>query len=182
MLFKDRLEIWNPGKLPHGMTIEKLNSKHNSQPVNPVLANPVYLTGYIEQMGTGTTDIIEKCESYGLRRPVFTQDEGFLAVLWRPKKDNVDGERSQAIDHVTDHVTDHVKKLILTIRGDTKTRVEIMNSMGLKNRGNLRDNYIKPAVSDGYVAMLYPNAPKRTDQAYYLTEKGLKLFALLKEI
>ena len=59
MLFKDRVEIWNPDSLPHGMTIGKLNSRHNSQPVNPVLANPVYLTGYIEQMGTGTTDIIE---------------------------------------------------------------------------------------------------------------------------
>ena len=67
MLFKDRLEVWNPGKLPQGMTIAKLTKGHNSNPVNPVLANPVYLTGYIEQMGTGTTDIIERCLEYGLR-------------------------------------------------------------------------------------------------------------------
>lgn len=81
MLFKDRLEIWNPGRLPHGMTIEKLNGRHNSQPVNPVLANPVYLTGYIEQMGTGTTDIIEQCEGYGLRKPEFIQEDDFLTIL-----------------------------------------------------------------------------------------------------
>ena len=187
MLFKDRLEVWNPGRLPQGMTIEKLNGKHNSQPVNPVLANPVYLTGYIEQMGTGTTDIIEQCESHGLRRPQFIQDDDFMTILWRPEKEdagnvtgNVAGSATDHVtDHVADHVTDHVKRLILAIRGDTKTRDEIMSCLGLKNRGNLRDGYIKPAVSAGYVAMLYPASPRRTDQAYYLTEKGLEMLKLI---
>lgn len=85
MLFKDRLEVWNPGRLPQGMTIDKLSSVHASRPVNPVLANPVYLTGYIEQMGTGTTDIIERCEKAGLRTPEFYQDEDFRTILWRPE-------------------------------------------------------------------------------------------------
>ena len=30
MLFKDRLEVWNPSKLPQGMTIAKLNKEHTS--------------------------------------------------------------------------------------------------------------------------------------------------------
>lgn len=84
MLFRDRLEVWNPGRLPHGMTIENLSGVHRSRPVNPVLANPVYLAGYIEQMGTGTTDIIERCKDAGLRTPEFIQDEDFLTILWRP--------------------------------------------------------------------------------------------------
>ena len=84
-LFKDRLEVWNPGRLPQGMTIDKLSSVHASRPVNPVLANPVYLTGYIEQMGTGTTDIIVRCEKAGLRTPEFYQDEDFRTILWKPE-------------------------------------------------------------------------------------------------
>ena len=88
MLFKDRLEVWNPGKLPLGMTIDKLRNLHSSRPVNPTLANPVYLTGYIEQMGTGTTDIIEQCEKVGLRTPEFHQDEDFLTIIWRPEIKN----------------------------------------------------------------------------------------------
>ena len=67
------------------MTIDKLSSVHASRPVNPVLANPVYLTGYIEQMGTGTTDIIERCEKAGLRTPEFYQDDDFRTILWRPE-------------------------------------------------------------------------------------------------
>lgn len=62
-------------------------------------------------MGTGTTDIIGQCESYGLRKPEFIQEEDFLTILWRPKKEDADSETGQ--------VTDHVKKLILIIRGDT---------------------------------------------------------------
>lgn len=32
----------------------------------------------------------------------------------------------------------------------------------------------------GYVAQLHPDSAKRRDQAYYLTQKGLELFASLK--
>ena len=67
------------------MTIAKLNKEHTSNPVNPVLAHPVYLSGYIEQMGTGTTDIIDHCLDYGLRKPEFHQDDDFRVVLWRPE-------------------------------------------------------------------------------------------------
>ena len=48
MLFKDRLEVWSPGSLPHGMTIGKLSKTHKSVPVNPLLARAMYLKGYIE--------------------------------------------------------------------------------------------------------------------------------------
>lgn len=99
MLFKDRLEVWNPGRLPQGMTIDKLSGVHASRPVNPVLANPVYLTGYIEQMGTGTTDIIERCEKAGLRTPEFYQDEDFRTILWRPElEDGQDAVTSDVVD------------------------------------------------------------------------------------
>ena len=52
MLFKDRLEVWSPGSLPHGMTIGKLSKTHKSVPVNPLLARAMYLKGYIEKSGT----------------------------------------------------------------------------------------------------------------------------------
>ena len=72
MLFKDRLEVWNPGRLPKGMTVEKLAGEHASLPVNPLLANPVYLAGYIEQVGTGKNDVINRCVELGLRKPELT--------------------------------------------------------------------------------------------------------------
>ena len=52
-----------------------------------------------------------------------------------------------------------------------------MNLLNLKGEDNFRKRYLVPSMEEGYVQMLYPNATKRPDQAYYLTEKGLALFA-----
>jgi len=46
MLFADRLEVWNPGRLPGSLTIARLREPHGSVPHNPLLAEPLYLTQY----------------------------------------------------------------------------------------------------------------------------------------
>lgn len=86
MLFRDRLEVWSPGKLPYGITIEKLHETHPSMPTNPVLAHPLFLAGYIEHLGTGTTDMISDCEALGLRTPEFQQTEDFRTIIYRAEK------------------------------------------------------------------------------------------------
>ena len=35
-VFDDYIEIWNPGRLPGGWTIERLKQKHESIPKNPL--------------------------------------------------------------------------------------------------------------------------------------------------
>ncbi len=83
MLFPNRLEIWNPGRLPLGITTAQLSLPHTSIPANPVLANPLYLAGYIERLGTGTSDMVDECIAMGLKAPDFIQDSNFRAILWR---------------------------------------------------------------------------------------------------
>ena len=86
MLFRDRVEIWNPGRLPDGFTVQKLREMHSSEPTNPVIAHPLFLAGYIEHLGTGTTDLIAACEQYGLQTPEFYQAEDFRTVIYRKTK------------------------------------------------------------------------------------------------
>ena len=83
MLFADRLEVWNPGRLPPPLTLEKLRVPHESIPGNPLLARAMYLVKYIEQMGTGTLDMIERCVSAGLREPEFEASGEFVTRIWR---------------------------------------------------------------------------------------------------
>ena len=92
MLFRNRLEIWNPGQLPYGLTVQKLSGPHKSLPANPLLADPMYLAGYIEKVGTGTEDIISLCSEWGLKTPEFHQEEDFRIVIWR----KVDPNRSKS--------------------------------------------------------------------------------------
>jgi ATP-dependent DNA helicase RecG len=84
MLFADRLEIWNPGELPPTLTPERLREPHASIPHNPLIAEALYLTHYIEKAGTGTLDMIDRCRETGLPGPEFLQDGGqFIVKLWR---------------------------------------------------------------------------------------------------
>ena len=83
MLFSDRLEVWNPGKLPRELTIEDLRVPHKSLPRNRLLAEPLYLAGYIERMGTGTVDMIRRCADAGLPEPEFSSRREFRTRILR---------------------------------------------------------------------------------------------------
>lgn len=84
MIFADRLEVWNPGELPSGLTPERLRIEHPSIPRNPLICDPMYLAHYIEKAGTGTLDMIARCREAGLPEPSFEQRGGqFVTTLWR---------------------------------------------------------------------------------------------------
>jgi len=82
-IFDDRVEIWNPGKLPPPLTPKNLKEEHKSIPVNPSLANLLFLIKYIERWGTGTNDIMKWCREEGLPEPIFKEVTGGFAVVLR---------------------------------------------------------------------------------------------------
>ena len=83
-LFSDRLEVWNPGRLPGTLTFDDLRHDHPSVPNNPLIAESLYLTRYIEKAGSGTQRMIELCREAGLPEPQFEQRSGsFVLTLWR---------------------------------------------------------------------------------------------------
>ena len=83
MLFADRLEVRNPGRLSPSLTLEELRVAHNSVPGNPLLAESLYLVEYIERMGTGTLDMIRRCVEAGLPEPEFAVTDGFVTTVRR---------------------------------------------------------------------------------------------------
>ena len=84
MVFVDRIEIWNPGELPKQLKIEDLRKPHPSLPRNPVIANLLYLTKYIEKAGSGTIEMINQCKKENLPEPLFEQKMGsFVVTIWR---------------------------------------------------------------------------------------------------
>ena len=66
-------------------------------------------------------------------------------------------------------------ELLRVLEQGPKTRSEIMESMSLKDRKSLRENYINPALEANYIAMQYPDSPKHPNQKYYLTDLGKSL-------
>jgi predicted HTH transcriptional regulator len=132
MLFKDRLEILNPGTLPYGLTVQKLHGPHKSLPINPLLADPMYWSGYIEKVGTGTEDIINQCVKYGLKTPEFQQDEDFKVIIWRSSASVSDPEVIQTDPEVIQIDSD---RLIVKLRKDPSiSRSKLSKELGISER------------------------------------------------
>ena len=84
IVFADRIEVWNPGELPPGLTPELLRKPHSPIPRSPLIAEPLFRIKYAEKVGTGTTDMIADCQAAGLPEPDFEQrGPHFVTTLWR---------------------------------------------------------------------------------------------------
>ena len=135
MLFADRLEIWNPGSLPRGWTVDMLFKPHTSLPPNELIAVPMYLKGYIEKMGTGTEDVAKLCAKNGLSAPAFAEGVDFRAVLKRkpligvsangvpinvPINDTVNGVSMtrELTEKLTEKLTETERKIVAAIIED----------------------------------------------------------------
>ena len=60
-----------------------------------------------------------------------------------------------------------------------RSRVEILESLGLRNRSNLAANYLRPALDAGLIEMTIPDKPTSGRQKYRLTARGRALRAAL---
>ncbi|MBI5109087.1 MAG: DUF4062 domain-containing protein [Rhodocyclales bacterium] len=172
MLFSDRIEVWNPGGLPPSLTLEKLRQPHGSVPGNPLLAEPMYLAGYIERMGTGTRDMIQRCREAGLPEPEFSIGDGFVTTVRRV------GSGIHSAPEVTPEVTPEVARLLRVLTGEM-ARAEIMAALGLKDEKHFREQYQQAAIIAGMVEMTVADKPKSRLQKYRLTAKGSTMRKLL---
>jgi ATP-dependent DNA helicase RecG len=80
LVYPDRLEIWNSGKLPIGWTAQKLRQNHPSIPANPDIANFLFIRSLMEQVGRGTQRMIDDCREAGLPAPRWRVDEDGITL------------------------------------------------------------------------------------------------------
>ena len=84
-IFDDRIEIWSPGGLPKGLSVEDLKRVHESIPRNKLIANAFFMVKYIEQWGTGTNRMIQWCLNEKIPEPEFEDKK--RAFIVRIRKD-----------------------------------------------------------------------------------------------
>lgn len=70
----------------------------------------------------------------------------------------------------------NTKRLIFVIGNQELSVKNMMDALELKGRDNFLNLYLKPAISEGYVRLLYPNSPRHPRQKYLLTVKGLAVY------
>ena len=189
MLFRNRLEVWNPGQLPYGLTVSKLTEPHKSLPANPLIADPLFWTGYVDKVGTGTMDIVTLCKEKGLKAPEYHQEEDFRVVIWRKKLEKGLSEglskgpsKGLSRDQVCAHLGQKWERIEPMIRGmvNPSSAAEIRAIMGMTNASKFKKNYLDLLIGMGAVMMTDPDSPNSPQQRYVLTEAGRKLLEMNK--
>ena len=174
MLFSNRLEILNPGRLPPSLTLEQLRDTHPSVPNNRLLARSLYLTQYIEEMGTGTLDMIRRCGDANLREPEFTDSSGFKITIWRatpPKQ----------ITGQPESLPGDLKSKVLHLLAEGPlSRSELSKKLGQKEVSGQLKKVFRDLLTDGMIEYTLPEKRRSPRQQYRLTEEGNIFLASLK--
>ncbi|MEK6845734.1 MAG: ATP-binding protein [Nanoarchaeota archaeon] len=92
-IFKDRIEIYNPGQFPEGYTPKDfIKGTERSILRNPLIAHTLYLSKDIERWGSGLKRINDACTDEGVKVELQELKSGFLVVFGR-KFGGMGGER-----------------------------------------------------------------------------------------
>ncbi len=70
----------------------------------------------------------------------------------------------------------NIIKIVKTIGEKQMPVKEMLVTLGLKDRENFLANYLNPAISEGYIRLLYPDSLRHPRQKYLLTTKGMELY------
>ena len=62
---------------------------------------------------------------------------------------------------------------LMKVLGNNRLSVkEMMAAINMKHRDTFVNNYLNPAIRNGFVRLLYPDSPRHPRQKYFLTVKG----------
>lgn len=69
-----------------------------------------------------------------------------------------------------------IRNLVRVIGNNQCSIKDMLEGVGLKDRKNFLEYHLVPAISEGYVCLLYPDKPRHPRQKYLLTVKGQMLY------
>jgi ATP-dependent DNA helicase RecG len=84
-VFKNRIEISNPGRFPEGLTPQDfIKGKHESVLRNPLVAEVLYKSKEIEHWGSGLKRIYDECRASKVKVTFEMRKTGFQVTFYRP--------------------------------------------------------------------------------------------------
>ena len=181
-IYDDRIEIENSGHLPEELTTKTIKQSHHSFPQNPTIADVLFKTTFLENWGSGVGRIMDACREANLPEPEYNQNASFVWVTFKREAIQPYNHTSSPYNHTTTQVhhttsmhaskAKRLKKFLSVVGEKGANMKTLMEEMNLRNRSSFVNAYITPNLTEGYIAMLYPESPNHPMQSYYLTNKG----------
>src|SRR5204862_3694916 len=94
-IYSDRIEIWNAGLLPEGMSMDDLKHGNVSRPQNPDIAHVFFLRGFIERVGIGGRRIVTEWLEAHLLEPTWELRAGGVLLTLRLSHGETQASRAE---------------------------------------------------------------------------------------
>ena len=179
-IFDDRVEIENTGHLPNELTTETIKLPHRSYPQNPIIADALYLTAFLESWGTGVSRMVDACKAVGLPEPEYGTDGGFVWITFkRPNSvtnsvtntvtnsvTNSD-TNSDTNNNITQKLSDKQKEILAYCIIPRSSR-EILEHIGVTYHNHNITKYIKRLINMELLERTIPDTPNNPRQKYVI--------------
>ena len=173
-IYKDRVEIFNPGEFPEGFKPEDFIEGQGSIPRNPLIANTLYLSKDIEKWGSGFRRITEACQKSNTKVKFEIRKNGFMVIFYR-KSDNelldLTGENKNVAKNVAINDENVAKNVALKVKEKypelRKVYIDIIEVIS-------KDNYI---TQEEIASEL-----NKTRNSIYRNIKALKEIGILERL
>ncbi len=165
-IFKNRIEIYNPGAFPVNKTPESY-VVGNQRPIrrNPLITRTLYYSKDMESFATGLKRIKNACNKAGCRVEFKTLEDAFIVVFYRYVTQNLSDTAQKTAQKIIQK-EERINALLQYCK-EPKNRKEMMEFLGIKHRTTFRSDYLNPLLNDGKIAMTLPDKPRSKNQKFY---------------
>jgi ATP-dependent DNA helicase RecG len=161
-IFNDKIEFFNPGRLPDSITVEDLlANNYRSTPRNKLIADFCKSLGVIEKYGSGISRIVNYCKTGNYPIAEFKNiSDGFMVTFFSPQTETIEEKVvkkvvEKVVEKVAENITANQKQIISYIRVEPNiTALQLSKIIGLSHR-KVQEN-IKKLKLKGFITRIGP--------------------------
>jgi len=161
---KDRVYIEN-GNKPHGNGMIDPED-FSPYPKNPKIAKFFKEIGWVDELGSGVRNIYKYNKIYSGADPEFIEGDVFRTVI--PLTPQATPQATHQATHQAE-MDDEDKRTesILEFCKEPRSRKEIQEFLGLKDRSYFANSILKPLIKGNLLNLTMPDKPTSPNQKYY---------------
>ena len=153
-VFKNRIEVENPGGLYGRMTLNELG-KTIADTRNPFIAKAMEIIGETENRFSGIPIIRRLMSEYRLPEPVFENSRGvFKVTLFNHSTESKSKQENSIVPEILEYCS------------EWRSRAELKERFSRITSSYLMSYFVNPLVAQGRIALLYPDKPRSKNQKY----------------
>ena len=157
---KDRVFVENSNKSHGNGIIDPEN--FSPFPKNPTIAKFFKEIGWVDELGSGVRNIYKYNKIYSRSEPIFIEGDVFRTII-----PLIPQATPQATPQAEIHEDNDRTSEILEFCKAARSRNEIQDYIGLKDRKGFRTRILNPLLKGGLLKLTIPNKPTSPKQKYY---------------